>query len=335
MLRFIVRRLLLLVPILIGLSILVFVYLRALPGSPAYALLGDRATPAAVRQINHQYGLDKPIYVQYWKYTKNVLLKFDLGTSSQTRQTVTDELKRRFPATVELALGAMIFATLVGIPLGFFAAKRYGTWFDHASLFASLIGISIPIFFLAIILKYVFAVKLGLLPSVGRASVLITFDHPTNFYTLDALLAGNMTAFGDVLKHLVLPAIALGSIPLAIIARITRAAVLDVQNEDYVRTARAKGVAPLTVDRRHVLRNALLPITTIIGLQVGLLLSGAVLTEKVFAWPGVGSWLVDAISYRDYPVLQGGILFLAVIFVLVNLIVDVTYAIINPRIRLS
>ena len=335
MLRFIVRRLLLLVPILIGLSILVFVYLRALPGSPAYALLGDRATPEAVRQIERQYGLDEPIYVQYWKYTKRVLLQFDLGTSSQTRQTVTDELKRRFPATIELALSAMIFAGLIGIPLGFFAAKRYGTWFDHASLFASLIGISIPIFFLAIILKYLFAVKLGWLPSVGRASVLITFDHPTNFYTLDALLAGNMSAFVDVLKHLVLPAIALGSIPLAIIARITRAAVLDVQNEDYVRTARAKGLAPRIVDVRHVLRNALLPISTIIGLQVGLLLSGAVLTEKVFAWPGVGSWLVDAISYRDYAVLQGGILFLAVIFVLVNLIVDITYAIINPRIRLS
>jgi len=335
MLRFVVRRLLLLIPILIGLSILVFLYLRALPGSPAYALLGDRATPAAVRQIEREYGLDDPIYVQYWRYTKNIVFEFDLGTSSQTRQTVTDELKRRFPATVELAVAAMLFAAIFGIPLGFMAAKRYGTWLDHASLFASLIGISIPIFFLAIILKYVFAVKLGWLPSVGRASVLLTFDHPTNFYALDALLAGNLEAFADVLKHLVLPAVALGSIPLAIIARITRAAVLDVQNEDYVRTARAKGVAPFTIDHRHVLRNALLPITTIIGLQVGLLLSGAVLTEKVFAWPGVGSWLVDAIGYRDYPVLQGGILFLAVIFVLVNLVVDVTYAVINPRIRLS
>jgi peptide/nickel transport system permease protein len=335
MLRFVVRRLLLLAPILIGLSILIFIFLRALPGSPAYALLGDRATPEAVRQIESQYGLDDPIYVQYWRYTKNVMLELDFGTSSQTRQLVTDELKRRFPATVELAVAAMLFATLVGVPLGFFAAKKYGTWFDHASLFASLIGISIPIFFLAIILKYIFAVKLGWLPSVGRASVLINFDHPTNFYALDALLDGNLEAFVDVLKHLVLPAIALGSIPLAIVARITRAAVLDVQNEDYVRTARAKGVAPLTVDRRHVLRNALLPITTIIGLQVGLLLSGAVLTEKVFAWPGIGSWLVDAIEYRDYPVLQGGILFLAIIFVLVNLVVDLTYAIINPRIRLS
>jgi peptide/nickel transport system permease protein len=334
MLRFIVRRLLLLVPILIGLSILVFAYLRALPGSPAYALLGDRATPEAVAEINRQYGLDKPLHVQYWRYVKNTA-SGDLGTSSQTRQPVTDELKRRFPATVELAFAAMLVATLLGIPLGFMAAKRYGTWLDHASLFASLIGISIPIFFLAIVLKYIFAVKMGLLPSVGRASVLISFEHPTNFYVLDAIIAGNMEALWDVVKHLVLPAVALGSIPLAIVARITRAAVLDVQNEDYVRTARAKGLAPLIVDRRHVLRNALLPISTIIGLQVGLLLSGAVLTEKVFAFPGVGSWLVDAIEFRDYPVLQGGILFLAIIFVVVNLVVDVTYALINPRIRVS
>jgi peptide/nickel transport system permease protein len=335
MLRFVVRRLLLLIPILIGLSILIFLFLRALPGSPAYALLGDRATPEAVAEINRQYGLDEPIYTQYWKYTKNVILEFDLGTSSQTRQTVTDELKRRFPATVELAFGAMIFATLFGIPLGFIAAKRYGTWIDHGSLFASLIGISIPIFFLAIILKYVFAVRLGWLPSVGRADVLIDAEHPTNFYILDSIITANWEAFVDACKHLILPAIALGTIPLAIIARITRAAVLDVQNEDYVRTARAKGVAPVIVDHRHIFRNALLPITTIIGLQVGLLLSGAVLTEKVFAWPGVGSWLVDAIAFRDYPVLQGGILFLAIIFVLVNLVVDVAYGFINPRIRLS
>jgi peptide/nickel transport system permease protein len=334
MLRFVVRRLLLLIPILVGLSVIVFLYLRALPGSPAYALLGDRATPEAVREINRQYGLDKPIHVQYWRYVKNTA-GGDLGTSTQTRQPVTAELKRRFPATVELALGAMFFAVLLGIPLGFIAAKRYGTWIDHGSLFASLVGISIPIFFLAIILKYIFAVRLGWLPSVGRASVLINFDHPTNFYLVDAILSGSWEAFVDVGKHLILPAVALGSIPLAIVARITRAAVLDVQNEDYVRTARAKGVAPLTVDHRHILRNALLPITTIIGLQVGLLLSGAVLTEKVFAWPGVGSWLVDAIEFRDYPVLQGGILFLAIIFVLVNLVVDVTYAFINPRIRLS
>ena len=203
------------------------------------------------------------------------------------------------------------------------------------SLVGSLIGISIPIFFLGLILKWIFAVKLGWLPSIGREDVLSNAKHPTNFYILDAIITGNGGALWDSIKHLLLPAIALGSIPLAVVARITRAAVLDVQNEDYVRTARAKGLAPFIVDSRHVLRNALLPVSTIIGLQTGLLLSGAVLTETVFAWPGIGTWLKDAIFNRDYPVLQGGILFVAIVFVLVNLVVDISYAIINPRIRVS
>jgi len=334
MLRFVVRRLLLLVPILIGLSILVFAWIHALPGSPAESLLGEHATPEAVAQIRHQYGLDKPIYIQYWDYIQT-LAAGNFGTSIATTRPVTYELGHRFPATVELAISAMIFALVFGIPLGFFAAKRYGSWFDRSSLVVSLIGISIPIFFLGLILKYVFSVRLGWLPSVGREDVLAVRPHPTNFYLLDAILNGDPGAFWDTTKHLILPAIALGSIPLAIVARITRASVLDVQNEDYVRTARAKGLRPRTVDGRHVMRNALLPVTTIVGLQIGLLLSGAVLTETVFAWPGVGSWLKDAIFNRDYPVLQGGILFLAVVFVVINLLVDVSYAFINPRIRLS
>jgi peptide/nickel transport system permease protein len=334
MLRFAVRRLLLLVPILLGLSILVFFWIRALPGGPAQALLGERATPETIAQIERQYGLDQPVHVQYWKYLERTG-RLDLGTSITSRRAVTDELAERFPATIELSLAAMLFSVLFGIPLGFLAAKRYGTWLDHSSLVASLIGISIPIFFLAILLKYLFAVKLGLLPTVGRISVLIDLNHPTKFYVLDAILAGDLGALWDVLKHLILPAVALGSIPLAIIARITRAAVLDVQNEDYVRTARAKGLSPREVDERHVLRNALLPIMTIIGLQTGLLLSGAVLTETVFAWPGMGTWLVGAIRNRDFPVLQGGILFVALVFVLVNLVVDMAYALVNPRIRVS
>ena len=334
MLRFVVRRLLLLIPILIGVSILVFFWIRALPGGPAAALLGERATPEAVAAIEHQYGLDQPIYVQYGKYVKQ-LATLQFGNSSVSRQPVTTEFRQRFPATIELAFAAGLFAVVFGIPLGFFAAKRYQGVVDHTSLVVSLIGISTPIFFLALILKYVFSVRLGWLPSVGRMSVLIDVPHPTNFYLLDAILARNWDAFVDTSKHLILPAIALGSIPLAIITRITRASVLDVQNEDYVRTARAKGLPPQTVDRRHVLRNALLPVTTIIGLQTGLLLSGAILTETVFAFPGMGSWLRDAIFNRDYPVLQGGILFLAVVFVLVNLVVDVSYAFINPRIRYS
>ena len=334
MLRFVVRRLLLLIPILLGVSVLVFGWIHLLPGSPAESLLGEHATPQAVAQIRRQYGLDKPLYVQYWRYLETTL-EGNLGTSIATTRPVTYEIEHRFPATVELALAAMVFAIVCGVPLGFFAAKRYGTWFDNASLVVSLIGISIPIFFLAIILKYIFAVRLGWLPSVGREDILAVRPHPTNFYILDAILNGDPTALWDSIKHLILPAIALGSIPLAIVTRITRASVLDVQNEDYVRTARAKGLAPHTVDSRHVMRNALLPVVTIIGLQTGLLLSGAVLTETVFAWPGIGSWLKDAIFNRDYPVLQGGILFVAFVFVIVNLIVDISYALINPRIRLS
>jgi peptide/nickel transport system permease protein len=333
-LRFAVRRLILLVPILIGLSLLVFLWIRALPGSPAEALLGERASAESVAQVRDQYGLDDPLYQQYWRYLQTIG-SGDLGTSIASRRPITEEIRERFPATIELAFGAMIFATFLGIPLGFVAAKRHGKSVDHASLFVSLIGVSIPIFFLAIILKWAFSVELGWLPSVGRQDVLIDAEHPTNFYVLDGIVTGNWTAAWDAIKHLILPAIALGSIPLAIIARITRASVLDVQNEDYVRTARAKGLSGQVVDRRHVLRNAMLPISTIVGLQVGLLLSGAILTETVFAFPGIGTWLQAAIENRDYPVIQGGILFVAIVVVLVNLFVDLSYGLLNPRIRLA
>lgn len=334
MARFVARRLLLLVPILLGLSILLFLWIRALPGGPAASLLGERATPEAIEQIERVYGLDRPIYEQYLKYLGN-LVTGDFGTSIASRRPVTEEIGRRFPATIELALAAMIFAIALGVPLGFFAAKRYGSVFDHGSLVTSLIGISIPVFFLAILLKYVFAVELGWLPTIGRQDVLIRADHPTGFYVLDGIVTLNFEATWDAAAHLILPAIALGSIPLAIVARITRAAVLDVQNEDYVRTARAKGVSSGIVDRRHVFRNAMLPVVTIIGLQTGLLLSGAILTETVFAIPGMGTWLADAIRDRDYPVLQGGILFVALVFVIVNLLVDISYGLLDPRIRVS
>jgi peptide/nickel transport system permease protein len=334
MLRYVVRRLFLLIPILLGVSILIFFWIRALPGNPATALLGERSTPQLVAEYKARYGLDRPLPVQYWDYLKTTV-QGDLGTSISSRRTVVYEIKQRFPATVELALGAMLFAVTCGIPLGYFAAKRHGGYLDNATLVGSLLGISIPIFFLAIILKYFFSIRWHLLPSVGRESILSDAKHPTNFYILDSIITRDPAAFWDTTRHLILPAIALGSIPLAIITRITRASVLDVQNEDYVRTARAKGLPPRVVDSRHVLRNAMLPVATIIGLQTGLLLSGAVLTETVFAWPGMGSWLRDAIFNSDYPVLQGGILFLAFVFVMVNLIVDISYAFINPRIRYS
>jgi peptide/nickel transport system permease protein len=331
-LKFAVRRLLQLIPILLGVSILIFAWVRALPGGPASALLGERATPQRIAEVRRAYGLDRPVYQQYLSYMDQVV-RLDFGQSIATQRPVSEEIRRRFPATIELSVAAMLFAVGAGIPLGFAAARRSNTALDHLTMGGSLLGISVPVFFLAYILKYLFAVKLHWFPSVGRLDVLRTVKHPTGFFTLDALLTGDPATFIDALKHLVLPGIALGTIPLAIITRITRAAVLEVVNEDYVRTARAKGLTRWVVDRRHVLRNAMLPVTTVIGLQTGLLLSGAVLTEIVFAWGGMGSWLRDAVFNRDFPVLQGGILFLAVIFVVVNLIVDLTYGLLDPRIR--
>lgn len=332
MLRFVVRRLLLLVPILLGLSILVFAWVRALPGGPAQALLGERATSQSVAAVRHAYGLDRPLVEQYLSFLSHAV-RLDFGNSIYTQRTVSYEIAHRFPATIELSVAAMVFAVGLGIPLGYVAARRYQSWLDNASVVGSLLGVSIPVFFLAYLLKYLFAVKLHWLPSIGRLSPTDDIAHPTNFYTLDALLDGNLGAFGDALRHLVLPGIALGTIPLAIVARITRAAVLEVVNEDYVRTAEAKGLAASVIRRRHVLRNAMLPVSTVIGLQTGLLLSGAVLTETVFAWNGMGSFLAQAIFNRDYPVLEGGILFVAVVFVLVNLAVDVSYGFIDPRVR--
>lgn len=334
MLKYTIRRLILTIPILIGLSFLVFVFVRTLPGGPGIALLGERSTAESREALERQLGLDQPLVVQYTTYVGN-LARGDLGNSIVTRRPVMDELIERFPATVELGLAAMLFAVAAGVPLGYVAAKRYQGFLDNASLFGSLIGISFPIFFLALILKYVFAVKLGWLPSIGRIEVTRALDHPTNFYVLDAFLARDMNALVDVVKHLMLPAIALGTIPLAIVARITRAATLDVLSEDYVRTARAKGLDPGVVDRRHVLRNALLPVVTVIGLQTGLLLTGAVLTETVFAWNGVGSWIVNAINNRDFAVIQGAIVFFAFVVVVTNLVVDISYAFLNPRIRYS
>ena len=332
MLRYVARRLLFTIPILLGLSIVVFAFVRALPGGPGAALLGERAGAGDVEAIERELGLDRPLHVQYVSYMRKVL-QGDLGMTNRSRQPVLTELKQRFPATVELGLAAILFALVVGVPLGFLAAKRYQGVLDQTSLFLSLIGISFPVFFLAIILKYIFAVKLHWLPTIGRIGIEFNIEHPTNFYILDAIIARDWGALFDVLKHLILPAIALGTIPLAIVARITRAAVLDVTSEDYVRTAHAKGLEPSVVDRRHILRNSLLPVVTVVGLQTGLLLTGAILTETIFSWPGVGGWMLDAIGDRDYAILQGGIIFFALLIVIVNLLVDISYAFLNPRIR--
>lgn len=333
MLRFAVRRLALLVPILLGLSVALFGWLRALPGGPAAALLGERTSPAAAAALEHAYGLDQPIWVQYGRFLGRALT-LDFGTSIQTGNDVWFEFRQRFPATIELSVAALIFAIGVGVPLGYFAARRHGTILDNLSVIGSLIGVSIPVFFLAFLLKYLFAVRLGWLPDSGRLDSRIIATHPTQFYVLDGIITREFDASWDAFKHLILPGLALGTIPLAIIVRITRAAVLDVVNEDYVRTAEAKGLAVGVIRRRHILRNALLPVSTTIGLQTGLLLSGAILTETVFAFNGIGKFVADAINKRDYPVLQGFILIIATIYVLVNLLVDLSYGLIDPRVRL-
>lgn len=334
MLKFAVRRLLLLIPILLGLSILVFLFVRALPGGPETALLGERSTPERAAAVRAAYGLDRPVYEQYASYMGRVA-KLDFGVSIQTQQPVTEEIGRRFPATVELATMAILFAVVIGIPLGFVAGRRPSSWVDNLSTVGSLLGIAIPVFALGFLLKYLFAVKLGWLPGTGRQDVRITTEHPTGFYVLDGLVTGNFAAAWDALRHLLLPTIALGTIPLAIITRITRASVLDVVHEDYVRTAEAKGLLRGTITRRHVLRNALLPVVTTVGLQAGLLLSGAVLTESVFAINGLGSKLFSAITLLDFPVLQGFILAIALMYALINLTVDVLYGVIDPRVRVS
>ncbi len=334
MLKFVVRRLILLIPILFGLSIFIFLFVHALPGDPASALLGERGSPEAVERLKEQLGLNRPVWDQYLSFIGSYA-SGDLGSSIRSRQPIIDEILLYFPATLELALFAMLFATAFGIPLGIISAKRRGSPVDNGALILSLIGISIPIFFLGLVLKFVFSVQLGWLPSVGRYDLREFSDIPavTNLRTVDCLLAASPGCFGDAMSHLILPAITLGSIPLAIIARITRSSVVEVLNEDYVRTAHAKGLGARTIDRRHVLRNAMIPIATVVGLQAGLLLSGAILTERVFAWGGIGTWLYSGLSAKDYPVILAGILFLAIIFVLVNLAVDVWYAFLNPRIR--
>jgi peptide/nickel transport system permease protein len=335
MLRFAVRRVLLLVPILLGLSLALFVWLRALPGGPAAALLGEHNNPAAAASVRQLYGLDQPVWVQYWRYLQRAV-RLDFGTSISTGRSVTTEFLERFPATVELTVAALIFAVGLGVPLGYFAARRHGTFLDNMSVVGSLIGVTIPVFFLAFLLKYIFAGPvLQWLPDSGRSDPRSIATHPTNFYVLDGILTREWDASWDAIRHLILPALALGTIPLAIIVRITRAAVLDVVNEDYVRTAEAKGLAVSTIRWRHILRNALLPVSTTIGLQTGLLLSGAILTETVFAFNGVGKFVADSIGSRDYPVLQGFILMIAVIYVLVNLAVDLSYGLIDPRVRLA
>ncbi|AFR08422.1 MULTISPECIES: ABC transporter permease [Nocardiopsis] len=332
MLRFIVRRLLQLIPTLGGLSILLFVWLQRLPGGPEYALLPDDATAEQREALRRSLGLDQPFTVQYLSFLRRIA-QGDLGTSLQTGRPVLDEFFLRFPATFELAVSAMIIAVTIGLPLGYLAARRRGTALDFAAVGGSLLGICTPVFFLAFILKVIFAERLGMFPSAFRLSPGLSRTDITGFVVLDGLMTREWDVVWDALAHLVLPGLALASIPLAVITRMTRASVLEVMGEDYVRTADAKGLRRNTVRTRHVLRNALLPVVTAVGLLAGSLFAGAVLTESVFAFPGIGSFVYAATQERDYPVLTGFILLIATMYVFINLLVDISYSLLDPRVR--
>lgn len=339
MASFLVRRAVRLVAVLAAITLVSFGFMHAIPGDPVALRLGDHATPTEVAALRTALGLDKPLYVQLWLYVAAVL-HGDLGRSLVDAQPVTIKLTQYFPATAELSLAALVFAVAVGVPAGIVAAVRRSSALDLLTMSAMLVGVSVPVFWLGFMLVYLCAVLPalaghGLFPISGRISLAYFVPPRTHFIVLDALLAGNGRAALDALRHLVLPAVTLGTIPLAIVAKITRSGMLDVLRSDYIRTARAKGVGPRALLARHALRNALVPILTIVGLQTGLLLGGAVLTESVFAWPGIGRLAFDAIENRDMPLVNGCILLFAAVFVLVNSLVDVLYAVANPRIRYS
>jgi peptide/nickel transport system permease protein len=357
MTRYIVQRLVLLIPVLIGISVVTFSMLRLIPGDAATVMLGEHATPEQVEDFRERMGLNDPIYIQYLRYLQSVL-RGDLGRALVTKEWVIVELGQRLPATMELTLGAMFVACSVGIMAGVVAAYYHNSFFDLTTMVGALVGVSMPIFWLGLILMYIFGFKLKLLPPSARMTVgvdlqtlneayhldqifsgqggakIIAFtDFLSEFYILASILTGNLKALLDVLKHLILPSVALGSIPMAIIARMTRSSLLEVLGEDYIRTARAKGLQERAVLVGHAMKNAFLPIITVIGLQFGGLLAGAILTETIFSWPGMGRLVVNRILARDYPSVQGSVLAIALVFVFVNLMVDISYAYLDPRIR--
>ncbi|MEO8082988.1 MAG: ABC transporter permease [Ardenticatenales bacterium] len=328
---FIVRRLFAVIPVLIGITFLTFAMQHAV-GNPCVALLGDHYTPESCAEIRVRYRLDDPLPVRYIEYVGRIA-HGDLGRSIKTKRPVWLELREKMPATIELAITAIILALCAGVPLGILAAARHNSALDVGAMIWAMLGVSMPVFWLGLMLIFVFANTLQWFPSLGRLPSGLSIPHWTGLYTLDALRAGDLHAFGVVLRHLALPAFALSTIPAAFIARITRSNMLEVLGQDYIRTARAKGVSERTVIARHALKNALLPLVTVIGLQTGSLLSGAVLTETIFSWNGVGRWTVQAITGSDFPVVQAGVLLFAGTFVLINLIVDLSYAWLDPRIR--
>ena len=333
MLQFLFRRLAVLIPTFVGVSIIAFTFIRLLPGDPVQMMAGERViSPERHAQLSQQLGFDRPIVVQYLDYLGGIVTG-DFGNSIVTKRPVLSEFVALFPATLELAICAILLAVIVGVPLGIIAAVKRGSWFDQGVMGFALIGYSMPIFWWGLLLIILFSGVLQLTPVSGRISLMYYFPPVTGFMLIDSLLSGQPGAFRSAVSHLILPTVVLATIPLAVIARQTRSAMLEVLSEDYVRTARAKGLPPRRVIGVHALRNALIPVVTTIGLQIGVLMAGAILTETIFSWPGIGKWMVDSVFRRDYTVVQGGLLLIAIIIMVVNLLVDVLYGLINPRIR--
>ncbi|WP_456269534.1 ABC transporter permease subunit [Kushneria sp. AK178] len=335
MLSLVFRKLLMLIPTLLGITLVTFTLVRLIPGDPVAIMAGERGISAERHaRLMAELGLDRPLWEQYLSFLGD-LARGDLGHSLISSNPVLDEFLSLFPATLELGFCAMLLAVCLGIPLGVIAGIKRGSIIDHTVMGTSLTGYSMPIFWWGLLLIIFFSGILGWTPVSGRLSSSYWIDTPTGFMLIDTLLSGEPGAFLDALHHLILPTIVLATIPLAVIARMTRSSILEVLGEDYIRTARAKGLSPWRIIAVHALRNAMIPVTTVIGLQIGLLFSGAILTETIFSWPGIGKWLIDAVGRRDYPSLQGGILLIALIVMVVNLIVDLLYGLINPRIRHS
>ncbi|MBS4196373.1 ABC transporter permease [Lederbergia citri] len=332
MLTYTIRRIFSLIPVLIGMTLVVFAIIHAIPGNPARVILGQRATKEAIAEVTKQLGLDQPWYIQYFSYIK-ALLHGDLGVSLRTRGPINEEIWPFLAATLELTIAAMIIAIMIGVNAGIISAWFSKSWFDYVAMIFALIGVSMPIFWLGLMAQWAFSIELGWLPTTGRENVRDPVSAITNLYLIDTLIQGRFDQFREVFKHLILPSMALATIPMAIIARMTRATMLEVMNSDFVRTARAKGLRMFWVVYKHSLKNAIIPVLTVIGLQTGLLLGGAILTETIFGWPGIGRYIYDAIGFRDYPVIQSGILITAAIFVLINLVVDLLYVLIDPRIK--
>ncbi|MCL1632037.1 ABC transporter permease [Sporolactobacillus sp. CPB3-1] len=327
-----IKRLLMLIPVLLGMTLIVFAIIHAIPGNPALTILGTKATPEAIHSLNRSLGLDNPWYIQYFSYLKDIL-SGDLGTSIQTHTPIASEIWPHLAATIELSFIAMIIAVFVGINAGIISAWKQNTVLDYTAMILALIGVSMPVFWLGLLEQWGFSIKLQWLPSIGRDDIRNSVDPITNLYLLDTLLQGRFDQFWMVLRHLILPSIALATIPTAIIARMTRSSMLEVLKSDYIRTAKAKGQKMVWIVYKYALKNAFIPILTVIGLQTGLLLGGAILTETIFGWPGVGLYIYNAIQYRDYPVIQSGILVIAFIFVMVNFVVDLLYGLFDPRIK--